>query len=116
MEKRYDECPGLEELGLTPEDSDVHDVDPARWLDSPEAIASYLDEAVAGGDARYVAHCLGQVAKVVGMGKIAGMTGLNRQALYRSLSGDMSPRVDTLLAVLRALGMRLHISPADEAA
>lgn len=105
--------PTLEEMGLTPDDVQVHDFDPTACLTSMEAVAAFLDEAAATGDAKFMAHCLGLVAKAVGMGKVAGLAGVNRQALYRSLSGDIAPRIDTLMAVLQALGMRMHISPAE---
>ena len=100
---------------ITPEDCRVSKYDPCDYLDSPEAIAAFLDEAVATGDAKFVAHCLGLVAKAVGMGKVAKDAGLNRQSLYKSLSGDMAPRIDTMLAVLQALGLEMHISEKQPA-
>ena len=102
--------PTLEELGLTPEDAKTAPFDPTDCLTSPAAVAAFLDEAAATGDAKFMAHCLGLVAKAVGMGKVAGLAGVNRQALYRSLSGEKTPRIDTLLAVLQALGMQMRIT------
>lgn len=104
----------LEEV-LTPEDVQVSvwDFDPTECLTDPASVAAFLDEAAATGDAKFMAHCLGVVAKAVGMGKVAGLSGLNRQALYRALSGESVPRVDTLMAVLDALGMRLHVGLAE---
>lgn len=107
------EPPTLADVGLTPDDVQVSDFDATQYLTSPAAIAAFLDEAAATGDAKFMAHCLGVVAKAVGMGKVAGLAGVNRQALYRSLSGDMAPRIDTLMAVLDALGMRLHIQTRE---
>ena len=100
---------------LTPDDVQVSvwDFDPAECLTDPASVAAFLDEAAATGDAKFMAHCLGVVAKAVGMGKVAGLAGVNRQALYRTLSGDMAPRIDTLMAVLDALGMRLHVGMAE---
>ena len=107
------EPPTLADVGLTPDDVQVSDFDATQYLTSPAAIAAFLDEAAATGDAKFMAHCLGVVAKAVGMGKVAGLAGVNRAALYRSLSGDMAPRIDTLMAVLDALGMRLHVGLAE---
>ena len=106
-------APTLEDVGLTPDDVRVSDFDATKYITSPEAIAIFLNEAAATGDPKFMAHCLGIVAKAVGMGRVAGLSGVNRQALYRSLSGDMAPRIDTFMAVLKALGMRLHIDPAE---
>ncbi len=49
------------------------------------------------------------------MGKVSGLSGVNRQALYRALSGAREPRIGTVMAVLDALGMRMRIVPAEEA-
>ena len=114
MKKDDEKIPTLEDFGLTPDDVQVSLFDPTDCLTTPEAIAAFLDEAAATGDAKFMAHCLGVAAKAIGMGKVAGLAGVNRQALYRSLSGDIAPRIDTLMAVLQALGMQMHISPADE--
>ena len=102
--------PTLEEAGLTPDDVQVSIYDPTACLTSPEACAVWLDEAIATGDPKFVAHSLGLVAKAVGMGKVAGLAGVNRQALYRALSGEREPRIGTVMAVLDALGMRLRVT------
>jgi probable addiction module antidote protein len=43
------------------------------------------------------------------MAWLAKATGMNRTALFRSLSGKGNPKLDTLDAVLRALGLRLSV-------
>ena len=97
----------------TPDDVQVADFDATKYLSSPAAIAAFLDEAAATGDAKFMAHCLGLVAKTVGMGKIAGQAGVNRQALYKALSGEREPRISTVMTVLDALGIQLHVELAD---
>jgi len=42
-----------------------------------------------------------------GMAKIAEQTGLSREQLYRSFSGNGNPTLKTTLAVIRALGLNL---------
>jgi len=81
--------------------------DAARYLTSPEAQTDLLNDALASGDAAYVAQALGVIARARGMTEIAREAGITREALYRSLSEDGDPRLTTLLGVLRALGMRL---------
>jgi len=84
--------------------------DPAEYLDDDEAIAAYLDEAMATGDPHFIAKSLGVVARARGMTQIAKDTGLSRESLYRALSDDGNPEMTTLLAVLSALGLRLSVS------
>jgi len=81
--------------------------DPAQYLTSPESQTDLLNDALATGDASYVAHALGVIARARGMTEIARAAGITREALYRSLSEDGDPRLTTLLGVMRALGVRL---------
>ena len=54
------------------------------------------------------------VAKAMGgIGKLAEEISLNRQSLYKALSSDGNPRLDTLLAILHGLGFRLSITPLE---
>lgn len=46
-----------------------------------------------------------------GMTELARKTSLNRQSLYKTLSGNGNPRLQTLQSILHALGFRLSIEP-----
>ncbi|MCX7204160.1 MAG: putative addiction module antidote protein [Burkholderiales bacterium] len=81
--------------------------DPAEGLASNEAIAAFMEDAFASGDAGYIAHALGVVARAKGMAQIAGDTGLSREQLYRSFSERGNPTLKTTLAVMKALGIEL---------
>ena len=116
LENDDERIPTLEEVGLTPDDAKTFDFDPTDCLTTPKACAVWLDEAIATGDPKFVAYSLGLIAKKVGMGKVSGLSGANRAALYRTLSGKREPRIGTVMAVLDALGMRMRISLTDETA
>ncbi|CDQ11274.1 conserved protein of unknown function [Acidithiobacillus ferrivorans] len=81
--------------------------DPAEGLTSDEAIAVFMADAFESGDAGYIAHALGVVARAKGMAQIAGQTGLSREQLYRSFSERGNPTLKTTLAVMKALGIEL---------
>jgi probable addiction module antidote protein len=85
--------------------------DPAEYLDSEEAQAEYLSAALETGDPSFVADALGIVARARGMSDVARAAGLSRESLYRALSVDGNPELDTLLKVVRALGMHLSAVP-----
>lgn len=91
-----------------------HDFDPAELLDSDEAIETFLAEAMKTGDAKLVASALGVVARAKGMTRIARATGLAREHLYKSLSENGNPTLETTLAVLKAMGF--HLAPRNDAA
>jgi len=50
-----------------------------------------------------------EVAEVRGVGHLAEASDLNRENLYRVLSGNTYPRIDTFFKILNALGMRLTV-------
>lgn len=81
--------------------------DPAEFLDTRGAIAEYLAAAFESGDHAIIADALGVAAKARGMSQLARDTGLARPALYRALSPDGHPEFETILKVLRALGVTL---------
>lgn len=80
-------------------------------LGSQEAIAEYLTQVLADGDADEWLRALGHVAKARGMAQIAAATGLGRESLYKALAPGAKPRYDTVLKVSRALGLRLTAVP-----
>jgi probable addiction module antidote protein len=81
--------------------------DAAEYLDDPQSQAELLADAFESGDATYITHALGVVARARGMTSIAKEAGVTREALYRSLSESGDPRLSTLIGVMKALGMQL---------
>lgn len=88
--------------------------DAAEYLDDVESQAELLADAFETGDAAYIAHALGIVARARGMTGVASEAGVTREALYKSLSDKGDPRLSTLLGVMKALGVRLSVKPADD--
>ncbi len=85
--------------------------DPADHLKTPESQAYLLEDAIASGDAAYIAHALGIIARARGMTGVAREAGVTREALYKALSPKGDPRLSTLLGVVHALGLRLALVP-----
>lgn len=86
--------------------------DAANYLETEEDILYYLDAAMEGNDAKHIASALGDVARSKGMTEIAKKAGLGRQALYSALSENGNPTLETLTAVLSALGLQLTVQRA----
>ena len=74
--------------------------DTAEHLDTPQAIAAYVDAALEEGDPKLVAAALGDAARARGMTALARQTGLSRESLYRARSSDGNPELATVLKVL----------------
>lgn len=86
--------------------------DMADHLDSDEAVSEYLTQVLADGDTDELIRAIGYVAKARGMAQIAEDAGLGRESLYKALRPGAQPRFDTVLRVIRALGVELHAQPA----
>ena len=79
--------------------------DAAPFLTTPEAQVELLNDALASGNAPYIAQALGVIARARGMSDVAREAGVTREALYRSLSDEGDPRLTTVMGVARALGV-----------
>lgn len=95
----------------------TREFDAANYLDGPEDEADLLSDAVADGDARYIAAALGAVARAHGgISELARNTGLHRQTLQKALSERGNPTLDTVIKVLAALGLQMTIERVAEPA
>jgi len=90
---------------------ELHEFDPARYLDNEESIAVYLTGILEANDAALLASALGDIARARGMTEIAKAAGITREALYKALRPDSAPRFDTISRVCAALGVRLVDQP-----
>ena len=86
--------------------------DMAEQLRDEQDIAAYLTLVLEEGDPGELAHALGVIARARGMTQIAAEAGMGREALYKALRADASPRFETILKVMYALGLRLSVQPA----
>ena len=86
--------------------------DAADHLENEADVTAYLEAALEDGDAALVAAALGDIARAKGMARVARESGLGRESLYKALSAGGNPELDTVLRVVRALGLRLRALPA----
>lgn len=88
--------------------------DASKYLESTEDQADLLNDALATGHAGYIAAALGAIARARGMSELARETGLTRQSLYKALSEDGNPTLDTVLKVANHFGLKLSVQRADK--
>lgn len=92
-----------------------HDEMMARELrENPAFAAEYLKAAIEDTDEpRVLLIALRQIAEAQGgMAKVAKAAGIERESLYRALSKKGNPRLSTLLAVVKAMGLSLTVEAA----
>ena len=88
--------------------------DMANYLGDEEDVTEYLRQVLEDGDPALLAAALGDIAKARGMSQLARDTGLSRESLYKSLSGERAPSSDTLFKVLHAMGFKLSLAPVRQ--
>jgi len=86
--------------------------DAADYLDSDAVIAEYLNAALEDENPDVFLQAIADVAKARGMTQLARETGLGRESLYKALAPGAKPRYDTVLKLMRALGVELRTTPA----
>lgn len=89
----------------------ITEFDLAALLDSEEAISEYLSQVLAEGDTDELIRAVGHVAKARGMAQIARDSGLGRASLYKAFAPGAKPRFDTVVKVMRAMGVELAAHP-----
>ncbi len=82
-------------------------LDLSEPFDTAQSQADLLADALDSGHAPYIAHALGTIARARGMTEIARAAGVSRESLYKSLSADGNPELATVLAVAKALNLKL---------
>jgi probable addiction module antidote protein len=87
-------------------------------LADPAEAAGYLNVALEDGNKEVFLLALRNVAeaRLGGMSKLAEATGLNRESLYRMLSGKGNPELKSLDKLLHALGLKISVEVDDNAA
>ncbi|BCT31149.1 addiction module antidote protein [Pseudomonas protegens] len=88
--------------------------DAAEYLKTPEDMVAYLDACFEedAGDGKLIRAALNDIARARGMTQIARDTGLGRESLYKALGSQGNPEFATIIKVMKALGLKLHVSPA----
>lgn len=78
--------------------------DMGNYLNDEADIAEYMRQVLQDGDSALLGAALGDVARARGMTTLAKDTGLSRESLYKSLSGERAPSTDTPFRVINAGG------------
>jgi len=94
-----------------------HDEAVVKMLRKDRAFAAeYLKAALEDVDEpRVLLIALRHLAQARGIAKVAKAAGIERESLYRALSARGNPRLSTLVAVTRAIGLKLTVEPVQSA-
>ena len=91
-------------------------IETSKWdvqdaLQTPEDCALFIQAAIeeAGDDPAFITAVLSDVARSRGMAQTARGAGVSREGLYKALGPNGNPSFATVLKVLSALGLRIHV-------
>ena len=80
-------------------------------LKDPEEAAAYVEAVLELDDSAALLLALRQVAKAHGMAEVARRADVGEKSLFRALSENGNPTLDTINKVLHAVGLRLSVTP-----
>ena len=86
--------------------------DAADYLNNEETITEYISAALEDPNPDVFLSAVRDVAGARGMAQLAKDAGLGRESLHKALTPGAKPRYDTMLKLLRVLGVKLSASPA----
>ncbi len=73
-------------------------------------MGDYLTQAFMDDDPAVFITALGHVAKHKGIAQLAAETGLNRESLYKTLSGKTQPKWGTVQRIIKALHITINVA------
>ena len=81
------------------------------YLKTQADVVTYLSAALEDGEPAVLLEALRNVAQAKGgMGALAKATGMSRERLYWTLSRRGNPKIETIMELLCALGLKLTIA------
>lgn len=79
---------------------------------NPKRAAAYVNAVLANGDQDELMMALRRVAEAFGgIQEVADTADLNATTLYRTLSRRGNPELKGLIAILKAMGLRIKVQP-----
>ena len=88
----------------------ISQFDPAKYLNDDESQQEYLKLSIESGDEKELIEALNTIARAKGISQLAKDTGLGRESLYKTLSGNVEPKLSTLQRIAAGLGFELTLT------
>lgn len=80
------------------------------YLKTQRDVVAYLNAALEDGEPAVLLEALRNVAMAKGgIAALARAAGVSRESLYRTLSRRGNPKLETIMELLRAVGLKLRV-------
>jgi probable addiction module antidote protein len=86
--------------------------DSAEILDTPEAVAAYLEAALEEHNPDALAHALSVVSRAKGLAELTSQSGLGEAGVRLAHAVERDPPLSSLLSLFKALGLTLSVRVA----
>jgi probable addiction module antidote protein len=86
-------------------------LDPKKYRDNPVMIAQYLTESFDKNEMHVVLDAIKAILQVQNVTALSEVTGMRRDALYRTFGGKADPLFSTILKLFAGLDVRLAALP-----
>ena len=84
---------------------------PFDYMETQEEINEFLTDCFNDDDPKVFVGALSHLVKKHGVADIAETIGVNRESLYKSFNGKVSPRWDTIRKVMQVLNVDItHVA------
>lgn len=93
--------------------TEIKPYNPFNNLLTDDDMGDYLTNAFLDEDPAVFVTALGHIARHKGITQLANDTGLNRESLYKALSGKTQPRWDTIQRIIKALNIQVKVVQLD---
>ena len=83
---------------------------PEEHVKTPEDVGELLCTALEEGEMDDVRGALRTISKSEGLTKVAERAGISREKLHKILKEEGDPKLSTVLALFKAIGLRIHVA------
>ncbi|WP_104714329.1 addiction module antidote protein [Helicobacter cetorum] len=95
---------------------ELSDFDSANLFKDRDDIIEFLKEITNDFNTQEFLNALDCIVRSVGFAKVAKMSSLNRESLYKTLKKHKKPRFETIISILDALNLSISIVPKTSTA
>lgn len=85
----------------------------AEELKDPESAAVFIQTVLEDNDPTYLKVALARIVHAHGYSKIAELSGIRRESLYKMLSDNGNPSTANIQEILHACGLKFNIVPGN---
>lgn len=93
---------------------ELKEFDAVEFLQTDEDMQEYLNAAIEENDPEFLRAALRDILRAKNLSQLSRDTGTSREKIYKALSKDGNPTFATILKIINALGLEMHLSSRNK--